>query len=68
MVKFAGEKLATEYQTILNRILSGGLPREWRTARVIAIPKKPGLQSIENHRPISNLNGMEKLFEKCILN
>jgi len=67
VVKHATKQQIKIYTKIFNEILMQGMPEEWKTARVIAIPKKKNNVNIENHRPISNLCAMEKLFEKCIL-
>jgi len=44
------------------------LPVEWKTARIKPIHKKGSKLEIGNYRPISNLNSVSKLFERCLLN
>jgi hypothetical protein len=46
----------------------GSIPESWRLARIKPIHKKGDRSSVENYRPISNLNSLSKLFERCLLN
>ncbi len=46
----------------------GRIPKVWKTARLKPIFKKGDKTSIENYRPISNLNSISKLLERCVLN
>ena len=43
------------------------IPEQWKMAKVIPIHKKGSKNNIENYRPISNLCGASKIFEKLIL-
>lgn len=46
----------------------GKIPRMWKLARLKPILKKGDSSCVENYRPISNLNTISKLFERCLLN
>ncbi len=46
----------------------GRIPINWKTARLKPIFKKGNETKVENYRPISNLNSISKLFERCLLN
>ena len=43
------------------------LPEQWKVAKIIHIFKKGSKNKIENYRPIANLCGTSKIFEKLIL-
>lgn len=47
---------------------TGVIPETWKLARLKPIFKKGDRTKIENYRPISNLNSVSKLFERCLLN
>lgn len=47
---------------------TGVIPETWKLARLKPIFKKGDRSNIENYRPISNLNSISKLFERCLLN
>lgn len=44
------------------------MPKAWKMARIKPIFKKGDKSEIQNYRPISNLNSLSKIFERCILN
>ncbi len=44
------------------------IPDVWRIARIKPIFKKGDASCTDNYRPISNLNAISKIFERCILN
>lgn len=46
----------------------GVIPQSWKCARVKPIFKKGDKTRVDNYRPISNLNSISKLFERCLLN
>ena len=49
-------------------LLSGCVPENWRTAVVIPLLKKPGLDLVyKNFRPVSNLPFISKVVEKAAL-
>jgi len=49
-------------------LLSGCVPENWRTADVIPLLKKPGLDLVfKNSRPVSNLPFISKVVEKAAL-
>jgi len=55
--------------TIINTsITSGVVPRCWKTAIVLPLIKKPGLDAelLKNYRPVSNLPFLSKVLEKVI--
>ena len=45
----------------------GMVPKAWTEANIIPIPKKPGTNKVNEHRPISLTEHLRKLFEKTIL-
>ena len=47
---------------------SGKIPQNWKMARLKPIFKKGDETKVQNYRPISNLNSISKLFERCLLN
>jgi hypothetical protein len=49
-------------------VLTNRIPRAWKVARIKPIHKKGPASVVKNFRPISNLNSVSKLFERCILN
>jgi hypothetical protein len=54
---------------LFERIVAAGqIPKVWKIARIKPIHKKGDKHCIENYRPISNLNSVSKIFERCILN
>jgi len=55
--------LKTHYLKLMN-LATKQMPAVWKTARVIPLHKKGSKTSMDNYRPISNLCGMDKLFER----
>lgn len=54
---------------LFNSILqTGKIPCEWKLARLKPIFKKGDPTNVSNYRPISNLNSISKVFERCLLN
>lgn len=54
--------------TIINNCINNCyFPQKWKTAKIVAIPKKGASNSISNYRPISLLNNISKLLEEVIL-
>ncbi len=54
---------------LFNQITTcGRIPKLWKVARIKPILKKGDSTKVENYRPISNLNSISKLFERCLLN
>ena len=52
---------------LFNLILStGSFPEDWKTAKVIPVPKKGNSTKMDNYRPISILPAISKVFEKII--
>jgi hypothetical protein len=56
------------HELFLFIVQSGSFPESWKLAKIKPIHKKGDYSKIENYRPISNLNSISKLFERCILN
>jgi len=59
------------FQKIINlSLLSGTVPRAFKTAAVIPLLKKPGLDpdALCNYRPVSNLPYASKLVERAVAN
>ena len=46
----------------------GSLPIDWKLANVVHVHKKGAKDQEENHRPISLLPIVSKVFERCVLN
>jgi hypothetical protein len=46
----------------------GKIPKTWKVARIKPVHKKGPKSDVTMYRPISNLNSVSKLFERCILN
>ena len=44
------------------------IPEQWRVAKIIPVHKKGSKSVIENYRPVANLCGASKIFERLILN
>ncbi len=54
---------------LFNKIVkSNKIPKAWKVARIKPIHKKGPANVVKNFRPISNLNSVSKLFERCVLN
>ena len=70
IVKRLHNNLPTFWISIFNKcLLLGCFPREWKQARVIAIPKpnKPNLKSVQGYRGISLLSIPGKCLEKLVI-
>ena len=69
LVKSCLDVLAPSITEMVNvSLLSGYVPENWRTAVVIPLLKKPGLDLVyENFRPVSNLPFISKVGEKAAL-
>ena len=53
------------FEQIYNQM---AIPEQWRFSKVIPVHKKGSKHMIENYRPVSNLCGVSKVFERLILN
>lgn len=54
--------------TLFQRIEDGDpIPAKWRMARILPLHKKGNKLDPSNYRPISNLNSISKIFERCLL-
>ena len=69
LVKSCLDVLAPSITEMVNlSFLSGCVPENWRTAVVIPVLKKPGLDLVyKNFRPVSNLPFISKVVEKAAL-
>ena len=69
LVKSCLDVLAPSITEMVNlSLLSGCVPENWRTAVVIPLLKKPGLDLVyKNFRPVSNLPFISKAGEKAAL-
>lgn len=53
---------------VLNRIMAAqDIPPQWKEAHVTPVPKKPDAATAGDHRPISILAGLSKIFERKLL-
>ena len=70
LVKEYIEELLPLLAYIINRsIASGEFPHEWKTALVMQLLKKAGMDLIlKNYRPVSNLQYVTKLTERDVVN
>jgi len=68
IVKAYGLAFPDVYAKIFNDVIKKGLPRQWKTARVVPVPKKGNLCNVTNYRPVSNLCSLSKILERCVLN
>ena len=70
LVKEYIEELLPIITHIINRsLISGSFASEWKTALVMPLLKKTGLELIpKNYRPVSNLQFISKLVEKAVVN
>jgi hypothetical protein len=60
--------VAAQVTRIMNQVLTGTpAPTEWKTANIVAIPKKAGASKIEDHRGISLMSCAAKLFNRVLL-
>ena len=69
LVKSCLDVLAPSITEMVNvSLLSGRIPENWKTAVVIPLLKKPGLDLVyKNFRPVSNLSFISKVVEKAAL-
>ena len=69
LVKSCLDVLAPSITEMVNlSLLSGCVPENWRTAVVIPLLKRPGLDLVyKNFRPVSNLPFISKVVEKAAL-
>ena len=63
-------QIAISLQIIFNKSIESGIfPSSWKTSKIIPIYKGKGpLTNMSNFRPIAQIIGFTKIFEKCILN
>ena len=59
--------LSEPLSLLFNKCLDQGVfPDEWKKANVIPVHKKDNKSTVSNYRPISLLNILGKVFEKCV--
>jgi hypothetical protein len=66
LINISAAALATPLNLIINRgFESGKFPKTLKLAKISPIDKKKGEKTPENHRPLSQLSGFSKIFEKA---
>ena len=69
LLKLIKEDLADPIALLINQSLASGIfPTKFKLAKVLPLMKKPNNYGIENFRPISLLNTVSKVLEKCVFN
>lgn len=69
---FALKKLSRAVMIFLAIVLNNCInncyfPQKWKTAKIVAIPKKGARNLVSNYRPISLLNNISKILEEVLL-
>ena len=68
LLKETAEQIALSLTLLYNQSLeTGEFPGAWKLAHIVPIYKKGNKDHIENYRPISLLNIMLKVLERCVL-
>lgn len=69
VLKDSLQVMAYYIKKLFNKLALGDkIPSTWKYAKIKPIFKKGDPKLVENYRPISNLNSISKLFERCVLN
>ncbi len=69
LLKNCAVNISSSLCQLFNKSLSCGiLPSEWKLANISPIPKQSPIYDVSNHRPISLLSLVSKVFERCIYN
>lgn len=70
LLKKVACEIAIPLHIIFNKsIMSGIFPSSWKASKIIPIYKGTGpLTNMNNFRPIAQIIGFTKIFEKCMLN
>ncbi len=67
VLKSCAKPLMPQIQQLFKLITSkGAIPKVWKVTCIKPIHKKGAKTCVENYRPISNLNLISKLFERCM--
>ncbi len=67
LLKYLAPALGLPLAMFFNKMIkSGYVPCKWKEARIIPVPKKEGSSLISDYRPISLLESVRKVFERCI--
>ncbi|MCG8096816.1 MAG: hypothetical protein JAZ17_24870 [Candidatus Thiodiazotropha endolucinida] len=67
ILKELAQEISVALCALFNYSLSKGcFPAPWKDANLSPIPKKGDLSLLTNHRPISLLNSVSKLFERLV--
>src|SRR6266853_3155272 len=68
-IKLGGDEICKHIAKLFTTCLSKRMtPEAWNNAAIILLHKKGDIKDINNHRPISLLSHMSKLFGKVIKN
>jgi len=43
------------------------IPAAWKVSRIVPVHKKGDKKNVANYRPISNISGLSKIFERCLI-
>ena len=69
LLKSIKDAIAAPLSILVNQSLYTGIfPTDFKLAKVLPILKKPNDYNVENFRPISLLNSVSKILEKCVFN
>lgn len=69
ILKHCSISLAPSLACLFNAsLLSGCVPLCWKRANIVPIHKKGDKHNVSNYRPISLLNSVSKVMERCIVN
>ncbi|CAH2299605.1 Hypothetical predicted protein [Pelobates cultripes] len=67
LLKLSAPAIAKPVSTLINEsLVSGYIPKLWKTARVVPIHKSGDTTLVSNYRPISLLPLLSKILEKCV--
>ena len=69
LLKSIKDSIAAPLSILVNQSLYTGIfPTQFKIAKILPILKKPNDFNVENFRPISLLNSISKILEKCVFN
>lgn len=67
LLKECSNEIAPSLTALFNKSLAlGKVPREWKEANVVPVPKKGDVHMVSNYRPISLLSLASKLLEQVV--
>ena len=68
LLKLCVDELLPSISIIINKSLSSGyMPKQFKEAIIIPIPKKANIKELTNFRPISNLPFLSKVIERIVI-